>query len=214
MSQDRLFDVGAVSAAPASNPVKAFAPDQTTNARRVLDLARLGYLPEPVLDTTYGLGAMWTRYEPKRLVRMDLDPEKARDLHASYLRLPFADDAFATVMFDPPYKYHSHYDAGDSDVQHRYGLCEFMTRDEMDADICAGAVEALRVARQFLIVKCKDQVTGSKARWQTHMIANALDARLADMLHLPNYSTGVEQHGRQQRHTRRNYSTFMVFVPE
>jgi hypothetical protein len=45
------------------------------NAEMIADVARLGYLPEPVLDMTHNAGRFWRVYRPTLLVTNDLDPQ-------------------------------------------------------------------------------------------------------------------------------------------
>lgn len=195
-------------------PVLAYNPAHHTNAQRVLDLARLGYLPEPVLDPTCGrdLG-MWRRHRPHFIVLGDMHPEKARQVRLDFMRLPFRDRSFASCLFDPPYKYHG--TSSDRDMEDRFGVDQPHTVDEIDAFLRDGSRECARVTREFLIVKCQDQVVGGKKRWQTRIVeaALALDGwDLRDELHLENHS-GLGQQDRTQRHVRGNYSTFLVFQP-
>jgi hypothetical protein len=210
-----MFGDDDIVSSPGTAPIVAFG-GETTNAERVQQLASLGYLIEPVLDPTFGqAGAMWHRHQPYSLVRADLNPDKARDVRCDFRQLPFRTGVFGSALLDPPYKYQGQHASSDADLRDRYGLDEFLTRDQLDELIVAGALECLRTIKRygFLIVKCKDQVTGSATRWQTILIANALadHARLVDMAFLPNPSTGKEHFGRQQRHVHRNYSTFLVF---
>lgn len=199
----------------SARPIVAIDPAQTTNAQRVMDMARLGYLPEPVLDPTFGKhGGMWKRHVPFSLTRGDMHPLKARDLVLDFTALPFRDGAFASSLFDPPYKYHGG-TSGD-EMQDRFGVDVPHTMEEIDRFLTVGSKECARVSREFVIVKCQDQVCGGKKRWQTDLVTEAMQSvewRLKDQLHLMNM-TGLEQQEREQQHARGNYSTFLVFVPK
>jgi hypothetical protein len=198
----------------ARDEVLAFDGGQTTNAERVVDLHRLGYLPEPVLDPTFGLGGMWQRHRPARLVGCDLDAERARDVRCSFLALPFRDNAFASCLFDPPYKL-----TGDSDVTGKQGdYADLATRFDTNASRTAwlsvgpAIAECSRVVTSVLIVKCQDQVVTSWYSMQTKQvldIATALGWRIAGQLHLVSYVS--QPAGTRQINIRNNYSTFMVF---
>lgn len=211
--QTSLFgDEVAVSAVA---PVLAFDPAASTNAQRVMDLARLGYLPEPVLDPTFGPGGMWTSHRPQRLVATDIDPARAQQVCCSYLDLPFRDDAFASCLLDPPYKL-----TGQISELRRGGFADladrFATRLTRRAwsDIEAAVAECGRVTREVLIVKCQDQIETGGYVWQVGQVvgfATARGWRLDGQLHLGN--NVVQPHG-PQRHIRNNYSTFTVFVAD
>lgn len=194
--------------------VLALDPRQTTNAQRVADLARLGYLPEPVIDPTYGLGRMWTRYRPERLTALDLDPWRGVTL-ADVRALPFPDDAFASALYDPPYRL-----GGTPTTRHpgghddRYGIDRYRSISEVYALIEAGTVELERVVRPggFLIVKCADQVSSGRVQWQAQSVARwmaeILGLDVVDQLHL--LARRGQPSGTRQLHARRNLSTFIV----
>lgn len=211
MSQDRLFDTGAL-APGALSPVLAFDPSRWTNGHRVMDLARLGYLPEPILDPTYGLGGMWTQHHPDRLVRSDILPLKV-DVQCSYLDLPFRDQSFASCVFDPPYKL-----TGDRNTErggnHGDLATRFQTKTTRRAwlDVEPALVECSRVTAEVLVVKCQDQVESSWYVMQTMQVipyCMLLGWRIAGQLHMVNYVGQPE--GRVQLNIRNNYSTFLVF---
>ena len=214
MSQDRLFDVAAIAQAPF-RPVLAFDPSRFTNGHRVLDLARLGYLPEPVLDPTVGPGGMWTQYRPDALVCTDVlvNRQVRPDVRCSYLALPFRDGAFASCLFDPPYKL-----TGDRNTErggnHGDLATRFQTKMTRRAwlDVEPALRECSRVTRQVLIVKCQDQVESNWYVMQTTQvmaIAEALGWRIAGQAHMVNYIGQPE--GTVQRNIFNNYSTFLVF---
>ena len=211
MSQSRLFDVDTLPPG-AANPVLAFDPSRFTNGHRVLDLARLGYLPEPVLDPTYGPGGMWTQHHPDRLVRSDILALDV-DVQCSYLALPFRDRAFASCVFDPPYKLTGDKDTtrggNHGDLAHRF---QTKTTRRAWLDVPAAIRECSRVTTRVLVVKCQDQVESSWYVMQTRQvieIATFLDWRIAGQLHVVNYVT--QPNGRRQVNIQNNYSTFLVF---
>lgn len=192
--------------------VLAFDPTHSRNAERVADLARLGYLPEPVLDPSYGLGGMWRNHTPDRLVTLDLDPIRRTDIQADYRHLPFPDATFGSVLLDPPYRL-----AGTATNQggmdNRYGIGRYRPVADVHAELLAALDECLRVTRPrgFVIVKCQAQVCGGRPRWQPRLVAEHAerDGHIhIDELHL---QSGRQQPGdRIQRRARRNYSTFVV----
>jgi hypothetical protein len=188
----------------------------TVNGQRVADLARLGYLPEPVLDPTYGYGSMWTHHRPERLVYGDLDPDKTGPWGVfDFTALPFADRAFASVLYDPPYKLAGSPSENDPDHDVRYGVDVRRSHPEQWALIYDGLAECARVADEYLIVKCQDQVSTFRVRFQTRDItdkAAEFGWELKDRLHLLSYRP--QPGGRTQVNARNNFSTFLVFCRE
>jgi SAM-dependent methyltransferase len=183
------------------------------NGELIRDAASLGYLPGLTLDMTHGLGRWWTKFRPDRLIGCDLEPAKARDVVADFRLLPWRDETFDTVVFDPPYKLNGQPTVA---IDSPYGVHERATRDERHALMLDGFQEAKRVARRggFVLVKCQDQVEGGKVRWQTDMMTVAAGAsfRKVDALLMSSYR--AQPDGRSQKHARRNYSTLLVFKKE
>ena len=206
-NQASLFGEGEVAFGAAS-PVLAFDPMKWSSAQRVVDLARLGYIIEPVLDPTYGPGGMWTSHHPARLVRADLDPARGRDVVADVCALPFRDRSFGTVLFDPPFKLtHDVRARNDHDLTERFDARAL----RHEALVC-GVSECARVTDRWLIVKCQDQTEGWTFQFQSRDVVDAGEAagmRHHDFVHLMN--TIPQPAGRPQRSARHNYSTFVVF---
>lgn len=213
----QLFGVAEVPV--DAKPVLAFDPTRLKSAERIVDLARLGYLPEPVLDATWGLGNFWTLYRPDRFVGCDIDPARALHVRCDYNALPFADRCFASCTYDPPFKathgwgrrgsVHERHgtNGGRNDLITRFGAAPHAYRS-----IDGGLAECARVTRRFLVVKVQDQ-QDSGYEWQVGEVvlaAERLGWRMHDQLHQPN-SVGqpVDQ---VQRTARRNYSTYVVLT--
>ena len=187
--------------------VLAIDPDRRTNADLLADVATLGYLPDPVLDATYGRGAFWTKYRPTQLTTNDL---RAPADHAWDWTTPAPPEwagKFGAVVFDPPYKLNG--TPTDSD---RYGVDEAMPVSrrleviETGAHHCAGLVRP----RGFLLVKTQAQVACGRVHWQPALVEATvadLGFRKVDELHLVHTSRPQ----RSQVHARRNHSTLSVF---
>lgn len=199
----------------ARDEVLVIDPSQTTNGERVADLARLGYLPEPVLDPTYGYGSMWTRYRPEELWIGDSDPAKVPDglPPIDFRDMPYEDRQFGSTMYDPPYRFAgTPTDTDEGGHDDLYGTHVYRTKAEQLALIIDGAVECARVTDQFLIVKCQDQVVANRTFFQTTAVEQTLTAlgwELKDRLHLISYRP--QPAGRRQVNARNNFSTFLVF---
>lgn len=188
---------------------------RTTNAQLMRDCAALGYLPEPVLDATYGLGRFWRDYVPVELTTNDLwtPADNAWD----FTQLPCADRSYAAVVFDPPYKLNgTSTGRGPSVSDAGYGVAgAYMSIGRRHGLIGDGISECGRVAGRFLLVKCQDQVSSGAVQWQTRLFADRGETcgfRLVDMLHVS--GARAQPEGRRQVHARRNYSTLLVLRRE
>ena len=191
--------------------VLAIDGGQSTNAERVVDLHRLGYLPEPVLDPTYGWGKMWDRHRPAVLITLDLEPEAPVALVADFTRCRSRPLSFGSTLYDPPYAYRGTAD-GQQDLDDRYGTDVYRLKADITALILAGASECARVTRKFLIVKCQRSVVAARLIPQPYLVLSHLTRdgtwRYRDELHLLSYR--AQPAGRTQRNSRSNYSTFLV----
>lgn len=95
-----------------------------TNAHLLADAARLGYLDGRVLDATYGPhGGFWKVWRPDDLTTSDR--YAAAHVAADFRVLPFRDQAFDAVVFDPPYKLSGTPALGQFDE--RYGIDRVLT---------------------------------------------------------------------------------------
>jgi hypothetical protein len=213
-----LDDAPAVRVIGAPRPVLS-AYNWRSNAYLIADCARLGYLDADwhVLDATYGKGRWWDQWRPAQLTTNDIDAGDEPDVVADFRALPFADDTFDAVAYDPPYIT----SGGDKST-----ICAFKARYGLDTVprygrelrelINAGLSEAARVVkpRGFVLMKCKNYVeaaifeAGVFMAWDHGTKGDGLE--LVDaMVHLS--GTGPQQRGRPQRHSRSNYSTLLVF---
>lgn len=194
-------------------PVMAVNPRHTTNAQRVLDLRRMGYLPEPVLDPTAGhRQGMWTIWRPDGLVLSDIDIETKPDLVADYKNLPFADGVFGSVLFDPPYRLAgTATDQGGMDT--RYGICAYRPIHVVHDDMVSGLQECARVVRRrgYVIVKCAKQIASGKF-WNQPMLMVKMGSvfGLDQVDELDLLGSRAQPPGRSQKHARQNRSTFVV----
>lgn len=189
-----------------------------TNAAMIADCFTMGWLSDSALtaDVTYGGGKFWTVRRPKLLVASDANPAKSPiGVPVDYTALPWPDRFFDDIVFDPPYKLNgTSTGRGPSASDESYGVDRsYRPWKEVHADIRAGIDETVRCLHPggHLLIKCQDQVSSGRVRWQTREFADhaeSLGLRLVDSLILPG---GTEQPaGRRQVHARHNYSTLLV----
>ena len=176
-------------------------------------VAPLGYIQGRVLDATYGEGTFWKRFPNELWWLTTNDLYKEADLRADFCRLPFRDEEFDAVVFDPPYKLSGTPALGQFDL--RYGVGVAMPWQERMRLIRRGALECLRVTKAggHTLVKCQDQVCSGKVVWQTDEVTHVMRTHGADKLdrfdlaHPPR----PQPAGRKQVHARRNTSQLLVF---
>lgn len=181
-----------------------------SNAHMIADVAKLGYLNGKVLDPTYGEGNFWTIYRPAILIGTDLVPSKSPvGFSVDFRHQPWSDQEFDSVVFDPPYKLNG---TPDPDVDERYGV-HIPTRwqDRMTL-MLEGVHECCRVSDKYVLVKCQDQVSSGKIRWQTDEVTRVADACGFEKIdRLDFLSHRSQPSGRRQVHAHRCSSQLLVF---
>lgn len=178
-----------------------------TNAHMIADVARMGYLRKEwrILDPTYGLGNFWTVWSPDKLTWHDLAIDQV-----DFRSLPYPDNEFNAVVFDPPYKLNGTPSAPDL----HYGVATPTRWQDRMTLIRMGVVECARVVKPkgFLLVKCMDQVVSGKVVWQTDVVTQmAWQQELTKVDRLDFLTDPRPQPHSRQMHARRNYSTLLIF---
>lgn len=132
--------------------------EQLTSAQAIERLLSLVTYNGPILDVTYGNGKFWDN-TTHSVVGCDLNPERAHKVCCSFFDLPFKDDAFEMVVYDPPFHpfVNSHEEARFSGMGRN--------SKELKAHFEMGLLEAWRVTSRFLIVKCQDYVHSHYPLW-------------------------------------------------
>ena len=181
-----------------------------SNGHLIADVARLGYLDGTVLDATYGRGNFWREWEPGELVTVDIRTRS--DVRADFLALPFRAESFDSVVYDPPYRLSGR--RLQDDFDDRYGLQEYRNNPEILEFLSAGLLECWRCTKRYLLVKCQDQVSGSRVVWQTDIFTRLVEersGRKVDRFEFVSASKNARPRPRSQEHARRNHSTLLVF---
>lgn len=149
------------------------AIDCRTNAELLAHVRKLGLragwwpFGTRVLDPTFGEGKWWkalgTATADVTVVGHDLEIDGV-----DFRRLPYPDESFDVIAFDPPYVGVGGVDNSTlPDFLNAYGLTEkSKPADAVAALICAGLAECARVCTTegVVLVKCMNYVTGGHYR--------------------------------------------------
>lgn len=193
-----------------------------TNGDLIADVARLHLTDDMVtLDATYGRGIWWQQWRPHRLHTLDLVTDA--EVRGDFRCLPFADDTFDLVAYDPPYAAHGgRATSTTKDYNERYGRhLAPMSAAGTQQLIDDGLTEALRVTRPggLVLVKCASYVWSGKlwpGRQLTASHAFAAGAAIVDeFTHVGRIRpqpprTRADGQPVRQHHARQNTSTLYV----
>lgn len=169
-------------------------------------------LPDAVtiLDATYGSGSFWRgSHADVRVTGLDINPSRAKHVCGDFTRLPFVDDAFDVVIFDPPY----HTDVGHqkaSATHARFG--SFDTLADLRLAVQLGTAEAWRVARLGVIVKVQDYIHASRAVWMSLWVHGAIPVEPYDVLYARRRCGKIRSpKWNDQLSVWRNHATYWVY---
>lgn len=193
-----------------------------SNAELIADVAKLGYLrsSDCVLDPTWGDGVWWKAWCPGWLVTT---PEGS-----DFRALPYADDLFDAVAFDPPYvSPGGRLTSGMTAMYERYGILDCpRTPAELQAMMNLGLAECARVVAPstkrkldpfepngVILMKCQDYVSSGKLWPGTYYTLKAAESYGLVLEDRFEFLGGVRPQpgGRPQQHARRNLSSLFVF---
>lgn len=184
-----------------------------SNAELIAACHHLDYLLDDwtILDPTYGHGTFWNAWRPRNLIACDLDVEKSPMRRSiDFTALPWFDESFDAVVFDPPYKLNGKPD--DTGRDERSGVHERSTWQDRMRLIRAGAAECARVAETMLLVKVQDQVVSSKIRWQTKTVAEVIEPQGFGLRARFDFLSRRDQpSGRRQKNPHSCSSQLLVF---
>lgn len=193
-----------------TDPVEALV--RGSNADLIKEVARL-YATDPdltIADVTYGRGTFWKKTPRLNVTGSDLltVPERPYD----FRDLPYEDQSFDVVVFDPPYLVWPGNHMSDERYRNAQTTKGFNYEDirRLYRD---GLTEAARIARRQVWVKCKDTVQGPKQCWlHVHILqdAEALGMRGRDLFILDASSRMPNGHWTTQKHARKPMSYLWV----
>lgn len=189
--------------------VTAFDPERTTNARLMLDCQRLGYLTEPVLDLTFGLGAFWNLLPDLDVTGNDIDPARG-EYREDFQSTGWETGSWPTAVLDPPYRLGGTPSTPSFDAA--YGIDVRRSSSEVESLIRRGTTEAVRVSSEHALVKVQDHISSGVLQPLTHWVCEAATeggGRLVDSLHV--VGGRAQPGGTRQVRARHGYSTLLVF---
>lgn len=192
-----------------------------SNAELIADCARLGYLKpdDLVLDPTYRNGTWWKAWRPDRPMVTNVLEAGGWDFRS----IPWPDDHFDAVTFDPPYVSTGGRTTSTIDTFNAtYGLSDTpRTPAGLQCVIDDGLAECHRVVKPagIVLVKCADYISSGRLWLGTHRTlttALALGFEAVDRLEMVGRCRPQPERSRRdgqpvvQQHARRNLSTLFV----
>ena len=181
-----------------------------------------------IADVTYGKGVFWRKV---RTEDYDLHPSDIAD-GVDCRDLPYEDESFDCVVFDPPYMegffrdgnstkagagthqtFREHYSNGHEAPENRGGKWHAAVVDLYEQ----GGAEAHRVLREggVLIVKCQDEVSANRQNLTHVEIINAyaqMGFFCKDLFVVVRPNRPGMSRLLKQVHARKNHSYFLVFI--
>jgi hypothetical protein len=172
-------------------------------------------LPEPrILDATVNKGRIWGRGKSRyKYVGMDIDPSVNPDVVGDHTAMPFADESWDIIVYDPPHTG----EQGKSRFAHVYGTGVAVSKDGGLAHTYPAFLsEARRVlpAGGLLLAKLADITHGNKFQYATAEFYSAAKEHGFEShgYHiLPRKSVIIDPKWKKASHPRQNHSTWMVF---
>jgi SAM-dependent methyltransferase len=125
-----------------------------------------------ILDATYNRGVMWkgSGYEPTK--KLDIEPLTDDTDQGDFMEMPYDDETFDVVAFDPPHLPTAIASPGSSGIERvQYGLTnsgDWRSGDNIVPGFYRFMQEAKRVLRPngIVIAKISDLVHNHKYQWQ------------------------------------------------
>lgn len=158
---------------------------------------------QPILDVTYGNGTFWKGFEGK-VIGMDINPERAKDVTGSFLAIPFPDGSFPTVVYDPPY----HPDVHSAEEERFASLGK--NEKELKMLYQAGLRECWRVTSRHLLVKCQGFVHNHAPQWMELWTCEVLGEPF-EWLTVGREGKRISGRWVNVKSLRRNHATYLMF---
>lgn len=162
---------------------------------------------ESIYDPTYGNGVFWKGFLHP-VLGSDILPTRSPDLVADFTRLPFKDETFDLVVFDPPFQT----DMGKnkpSVMGKRFAT--YPTILELKWAVLQGVLECWRTCKLGIIVKVQDYNHANKKVWMSDWIREAIPVDPYDVVYLKQARKMNDPKWKNQLSVRTNHSTFWVY---
>lgn len=131
-----------------------------------------------ILDCTYNKGVMW-KNTPYVTIKMDIDSSFDVDVVGDFMDMPFDENIFDIVVFDPPHLPTNAASINSSKIwEKRYGITDNSTErnaDNVNALFRPFLLEAKRVLKDggIILAKIADLIHNHKYQWQHVDFINA-----------------------------------------
>jgi hypothetical protein len=188
---------------------------QGTNADLIATVARLyPKKGDRLADITFGRGVFWQRLNLSDYLFHKSDKITCPGSPHDFRRLPYPDDRFEVVVFDPPYA-HGGYSMKSGPCYQLASRAGGLSHRDIMEGYERGMTEAARILKPegTLWVKCADEIERSLQRRghvEVFQIAKGLGLVDEDFFVLMQEGPPVTNGGRQQ-HARKNCSFLWVF---
>jgi SAM-dependent methyltransferase len=172
------------------------------------------HLPEPqILDATVNERRIWGRGKSRyKYVGMDIDPSVNPDVVGDNTNMPFADEAFDIIVYDPPHVG----DQAKTRFAKKFGTGVKSKRGGLSHTYPPFLTEAARVLRKngLLLVKLIDYTHCGKFHFATaefYFAARDAGFDLQRYYTLPRKAVIIDPKWKKAYHPRQNHCTWMVF---
>jgi SAM-dependent methyltransferase len=173
--------------------------------------------PTKILDATVNAGRFWEGSK-RKVVGLDIDPGVKPDIVADNTNMPFADEAFEVVVYDPPHVPNQGKDR-EKDFNTRFGLVikssakQGYNFSHMYPPFCK---EAYRVLKHDGVLFCKiaDYVHGHRFQWAHVEMINAAVAvgfTACDCIVKVRKGPITDPKWKKAHHARRQHCYWIVF---
>jgi len=173
--------------------------------------------PEKILDATVNVGRFWSGSR-RRVVGLDINPRYNPTVVGDNTNMPFDDERFDVVVYDPPHVPNQGADRR-KDFNHRFGLGERSGRDNgysFSHQYPLFLAEAYRVLKPEGVLFCKitDYVHNHSYQWAHVEFINAAAAAgftPCDCIVKVRSSPIIDPKWRRAHHARRQHCYWLVF---